>query len=273
MRKGKALEAALLVGLFLAVTVLTIYGFASRHWMPRSASQHSAAIDGLITYLMVATGVLFVIGHLVLASFVWRYRDRGQPAQSCQISRKAEWIWTLVPVLAMTAIAEFGVLVLALPVWSEVYGEPPKDALVIEVVGKQFEWTFRYPGKDGKFGKVDPKLVHPTDNPLGLVEADGAATDDVLSKVLVLPAGRPVVVRIRSHDVLHSFCVPEFRVKQDAVPGFTATAQFTPTTPGTYEVACTEVCGMGHFRMKALAEVKTASEFDAWLKKQTGFFE
>jgi cytochrome c oxidase subunit 2 len=271
--RGAALEPALLVVLFLAMTALTVYSFFSQAWLPPVATDHGSAVDGMIRYLLVATGIIFIAGHVVLALFIWRYRDRGVPAANSQVAPKTEWLFAIGPVLGMALIAEFGVLVLGLPIWAKVYGPPPKDAFVVEVVAKQFEWTIRYPGKDGKFGKVDPKLVHPTDNPLGLDENDPSATDDVVEKTLVLPADRHVVVRIRSHDVLHSFSIPEFRIKQDAVPGFTATTQFTATVCGKYELACTEICGMAHYRMRAVVDVRPSKDFDDWMKKQQGYFE
>ncbi len=227
----------------------------------------------MIQYLLVATGIIFIIGHVVLAAFVWKYRDQGRPALPCRLSSKAEWLWTLIPVISMALIAEFGVLVLGLPVWGKVYGPIPDNATHVEIVGKQFEWMVRYPGKDGKFGKTHPKFVHPTDNPIGLDENDPAAQDDVLASTLTLPAQRPIAVRIRSHDVLHSFSIPEFRIKQDAVPGFTAIVQFVPTTPGLFEISCAQICGMGHYKMRTTVTVKSPGEFDAWMKSQQGFFE
>jgi cytochrome c oxidase subunit 2 len=272
MSRRGSVEAKVLGLVCVAIAGLTVYGFASRSWLPAVATEHGSGIDGMIHYLLVATGVIFVLGHVVLGWFVWRFRADKKSLYAPE-SRKAEWIWTLVPVLSMALIAEFGVLILGLPVWGKVYGPVPENAVVVEIVGKQFEWMVRYPGKDGKFGKVSPKFVHPQDNPLGLDEDDPQAADDIVVAGMVLPAGRSVAVRVRSHDVLHSFTVPEFRIKQDAVPGYTATVQFVPNRPGTYEVACAEVCGLGHYKMRTTAQVLAAGEFEAWLGKQTGFFE
>jgi cytochrome c oxidase subunit 2 len=174
----------------------------------------------------------------------------------------------------MAVIAEVGVLALGLPTWMEVYGEAPEDALVVEVVGKQFEWIIRYPGKDGKFGEASPELVNDARNPLGLDRKDPAARDDVVLRGnLHLPEGRPVSVRLRSHDVLHSFTVPHFRIKQDLVPGFTTSTLFTPTRSGSYEIVCAEVCGLGHYRMRGMAIVEPAGDFEKWLAEQPGWFE
>ncbi len=271
MQRGSA-DAINLALFFLVMTVLTVAGFAAE-WRPPVVSDHGKNVDGIITYLLIATGAIFVLGHVVLAWFVVKYRGDG-PSIHRPVSSRAEWLTALVPVLVMTLVAEAGVLVLALPVWGQLYGEAPKDALVVEVTGKQFEWIVRYPGGDGKFGRTDPKAVDDAENPLGLVEEDDAAADDVVKRgTLVIPVGRAVVLRLRSLDVLHSFTVPEFRVKQDVIPGFTARTQFTIQKTGTYEIACVELCGLGHYKMRGFVQVKTPDEFGRWLEDQDGMFE
>lgn len=270
--RGGSVHLVLLVVFFLFVTLATVGGFLVREWLPRVASEHGPGVDRMIAYLLIATGVVFVTGHLVLIWLLWRYRASRNEAYR-PASPRTEWVWALVPVLAMTLIAEGGVFAIGIPVWSQVYSDPPKDALVVEVCGKQFEWLVRYPGRDGTFGRVDPKLVDSNANPLGLDQSDPAAKDDIVARTLTIPAGRRVVVKLRSHDVLHSFSIPEFRIKQDVVPGFTATTQFTGTVPGTYEIACVELCGLGHPRMRAVCNVKTREQFERWLDMQVGWFE
>jgi cytochrome c oxidase subunit 2 len=265
-------EVGLVSAVFAAIAGLTVYGFASRSWMPAVASEHGPGVDGMIDYLLVATGALFVVGHAVLAWFIWQGR-RGDAPKAPRVKPIVEWLWALVPALAMTVIAEFGVLALGLPVWGKVYGPPPKDALVVEVVGKQFEWLVRYAGPDGKFGRTEPRHVHAVDNPMGLDAKDPAAKDDVVLQTLHLPVGRPILVRLRSHDVIHSFGIPEFRVKQDVIPGYVATAQFTPTRVGTFEIACAELCGLGHYKMRGVVIVEPPAAFEAWLKEEVGAFE
>lgn len=241
--------------------------------MPPVASDHGAKVDGMIRYLLITTGVVFVVGHGVLTWFVLRSCAGGGEGAR-RVSPRAEVLWALIPVLVMTAVAEGGVLLIGLPVWAQVYGDAPSDALHVEVVAKQFEWITRYPGKDGAFGRTDPALVSDASNPVGLDERDPSARDDIVVRgELRLPAGRPAVVRLRSHDVLHSFAVPLFRVKQDVVPGFTARAQFTARVPGRYEIACAELCGLGHYRMRGFAVVQPPEEFEAWFRGQAGWFE
>lgn len=274
MTKPRGANSGIALALFFfLVTVLTVLGFLVKEWRPPVASKHGAGVDTVITYLLITTGVFFIVGHVVLGCFVWRY-SKEENARYQPLSRKTEWIWALIPVIVMAVVSEVGVLLMGLPVWAEIYGEPPQDALQVEVVGKQFEWFVRYPGKDGKFGRTLPKLVHESRNFVGLDEDDPNAKDDIIKRgALHLPVGRSVYVRLRSHDVLHSFAIPAFRVKQDIVPGFTGYTQFQPVKTGMYEIACAELCGFGHYEMKGLVYVKSAEEFDKWLSSEVGWFE
>ncbi len=265
-------ELLALVLLFLGIMILTVVGF-SKDWMPAAASQHGVGVDGVIRYLLLTTGAILVIGHLVLVGFLWRY-GRGRPTGSPHTSPRVERWWSVVPVIGMAVIAEAGVLVKALPVWEEVYGPVPDDAIVVEVTAKQFEWISRYPGVDGTFGRTDPTLIDGQTNPAGLDEDDPHALDDlVFRNVLHLPAGRPAHVLLRSRDVLHSFSVPAFRVKQDVVPGIVGSTLFVPTRPGRYEIACAELCGMGHYKMGGRVVVHAPEDYEEWLKDQAGWFE
>lgn len=269
----QTLPAAALALLFLAITILTAAGFVSRDWLPPVASEHGEGVDEVIRYLLLTTGAVFLIGHVVLVGFLWRY-GRGRPAASPQTSARAERLWSLLPVIGMAVIAEVGVLAKGVPVWKEVYGAAPADALVVEVTAKQFEWIARYPGRDGVFGRTDPALIKGQENPAGLDKADPRARDDlVFRNVLHLPAGRAVHVRLRSRDVLHSFSIPAFRVKQDVVPGIVGHTLFVPTRPGRYEIGCAELCGMGHYRMQGTVVVHTPEEYEQWLEHRAGVFE
>ncbi len=160
----------------------------------------------------------------------------------------------------------------ALGLWAQVTSAAPPDAFVVEVTGQQFAWNIRYPGPDGVFGKTDVKLVDPAAlNFIGLDRTDPAAQDDVtLQNQLFLPEGRPVRVRIRSLDVIHSFFLPDFRVKQDAVPGMTTETWFVPRQAGTFEIACAEHCGLGHYRMRGQLTVVPPGELEAKIKEATG---
>ncbi|MBI4575946.1 MAG: cytochrome-c oxidase [Planctomycetes bacterium] len=269
-RRGGALLLALLL---VALAGAAVAGFALRDWLPPLASSHGAGVDRTIRYILAATGAIFILGHLTLAFCVWRFREGGAGGYR-PVGPRAEWLWALGPVALMTVVSEVGVLWIGMPVWAEVYGEPPAGALEVEVVGKQFEWLVRYPGKDGVPGRTDPRMVHDARNPLGLDRGDPAARDDVVLRgELHLDAGRDTVVRLRSHDVLHSFSLPLLRVKQDVVPGLAIPTRFRPTREGSFEIACAELCGLGHYRMRGTAVVHPAGEFEAWLAAQPGWFE
>jgi len=168
----------------------------------------------------------------------------------------------------------------AIPLWAtRVEAMPPEsEALVVQVTGEQFAWNVHYPGADRTFGRTDINLLDLQTNPLGLDRSDPAAKDDVTTvNQLYLPVNRPVIVRLRSKDVIHSFGVPEFRVKQDAVPGFTIPIWFVPTVTTAdmrsqtgnpefqYEIACAQLCGLGHARMRGFVTVQSDQEFQTWL--------
>lgn len=144
----------------------------------------------------------------------------------------------------------------------------------MEITAQQFEWIARYPGPDNTFGRTDPHLVHQTRNPAGLDEEDPAALDNIVVRnTLHVAEDRAVYLWLRSRDVLHSFSVPAFRVKQDIVPGMIGNTQFVPTESGRFEIACAELCGMGHYQMGGTVEVHPPGEFATWLQGQTGWLQ
>jgi cytochrome c oxidase subunit 2 len=168
----------------------------------------------------------------------------------------------------------------SIPLWAARVDHVPaeSEALVVEVTAEQFAWNIHYAGPDRVFGRADIKLLDLQSNPLGIDRSDPAAKDDVTTlNQLYLPANRPIIVRLRSKDVIHSFNLPEFRVKQDAIPGFTIPIWFTPdvttaemrTRTGNsefqYEIACAQLCGLGHYRMRGFVTVLSAEEFQKWM--------
>jgi cytochrome c oxidase subunit II len=267
-RTHQTAEVIALNLLFIAITVFTVVGFA-RDWKPPVASLHGEGVDGVIRYLLVTTGTVLVIGTIALVSFLWLY-GRGKKTPAPHTNYRAERWWSVVPVLGMALVAEAGVMFKGLPVWKQIYGPPPPDAVTVELNAQQFEWLVRYPGKDGKFGKTDPHLIDPTSNPIGIDTADAAGRDDlVFRNALHIPVGRTVYARLRSRDVVHSFSIPAFRVKQDVVPGITGAIKFIPSRAGRYEIACSQLCGMGHYRMGARVTAHAPEEWDTWLAQQT----
>lgn len=215
-------------------------------WLPESVSTFGSDVDFIFYVILAITGVIFVAVETTLLYFVFRYRHReGRHADYIHGNNVAEIIWTAVP---------FGiVLVLGLlsaGPWRTVKSpDLPQDALHLEVTASQFEWMITYPGPDGELG-----------------------TDDDFQRrnQLHVPEGRAVVVHLTSEDVIHSFFLPEFRVKQDVVPGMRLSAWFEATSTGEYVLACAELCGTGHTTMAASVTVHGAAEFEDWQATESG---
>lgn len=259
-RRG-ARQLSLVILLVAIAGVISTFVARSRWWMLPAASTQGVEIDRLFTTTLIVTGFVFVLVHLVLALFVW-LGGRSRTAAHWHDHRTLELTYTLAPAAILVTLISMGAVV-----WTRIHTPAPPDALVVEVRAEQFGWVFRYPGPDGRLGRTDPTLITRT-NPLGLDPADPAGRDDVVTRELHLVGDRPVHVRLRSKDVLHSFFVPAFRVKQDAVPGMTIDLVFQPTTPGTYELACAELCGVGHYIMRGKVVVEPQATFNAWLAAQ-----
>ena len=227
-------------------------------WMPPNGALHGAAIDRLMWWNLVALSLLFVFAHILLFSAFFRQKTSKNEQKSSRFSLFFLVFLTLL--YAWMAIS-------AQRLWSTIrYQGAAPNALQVEVTGMQFQWYFRYPGSDGVFGRTRPDLVSaPTGNPLGLDHSDPHSADDIVSSVLVLPAGREVDLGIRSLDVIHGFFIPGMRLKQNAVPGMEMHVHFTPSIPGDYPILCSQVCGSGHARMQTHLHVVSASEYTAWL--------
>ena len=200
---------------------------------------------------------------------------RGEHKIVCRVfpigspeNKRLEWILTLA-----TAIGVAALLAPGLVVWNQ-FISVPADATEIEVVGQQWQWSFRLPGKDGRLGKADTRLVS-AENPLGLIANDPNGNDDVVIEGadLHLPLGKPVKLLLRSNDVLHDFYVPQFRAKMDMVPGLVTYFWFTPTQPGKFGVFCAELCGVGHANMRGTVVVDDDGAYQNWLQKQRTFAE
>jgi len=252
----------LMFGLATVALVALATFFFTRPWLPPLKSDR-VAIDHAIFGTLLVTGAVFIATNLTLAWFAWRYQDQpGAQASYWHDDPRLEWTWTLV-----TAGIMFVFLFNALRLWAQIQAPAPADAYVVEVTGQQFRWVVRYSGKDGVFGRTDVKLVNvEQENYIGLDRNDPAAADDRMAvNEMYLPGDRPVRVLIRSTDVIHSFFLPNFRVKQDAVPGMTVETWFVPRATGDFEIACAEHCGLGHYRMRGQLHVVPADKLDAAL--------
>jgi len=247
----------LLFGLATLVLVVTATVLFTKDWLPPLMSDR-VGIDHAISITLVVTGIVFILTNLLLAWFGYRYQDQpGARAAYWHDNPRLEWTWTLVTA-GVLAVFLFN----ALGLWASVNARPPADAMLIEVTGQQFAWNVRYPGPDGVLGRTD-HLIASQENPIGLVKDDPAAKDDLLLlNQLYLPLDKPVRVQVRSMDVIHSFFLPNFRVKQDAMPGMTIEIWFTAKQTGDFEIACAEHCGLGHYRMRGQVHVVPAAELD-----------
>jgi cytochrome c oxidase subunit 2 len=247
----------LLFGLATLVLVVVATVLFTKDWLPPLKSDR-VAIDHAIAITLVVTGIVFIVTNLLLAWFGYRYQDApGARAAYWHDNPRLEWTWTLVTA-GILAIFLFN----ALGLWAQVNSHAPADAMLVEVTGQQFAWNVRYPGKDGVLGRTD-HLLASQENPIGLVKDDPASKDDILLlNQLYLPQDKPVRVEVRSMDVIHSFFLPNFRVKQDAMPGMTIEIWFTPKESGDFEIACAEHCGLGHYRMRGQVHVVPAADLD-----------
>jgi cytochrome c oxidase subunit II len=249
----------------LALTALAPEAFAQAresnlYWAPEAATVGAKKVDTLLNFIFYLTAAVFVLTQSVYIYYLVKYRKRpGSKAYYSHGNNKLEIIWTAIP----TAIF-LGLVIYSNRLWSELHSPPPEDAVKVDVVSYQFGWDMRYAGADGRLGKVDV-ATYSLDNKFGLVPDDAAGDDDFSSTELVIPVNKPVHIYLHSRDVIHSFYVPAFRLYQAAVPGRTiAWVWFEPTKAGNYELACSQICGSGHYNMKAPIRVVTQEEFDKW---------
>jgi len=248
--------------------------------LPPLATTHGGQIDGLIGWMHIFMAILFVGWGAFLVYALIRFRKSRNPVANYAgvKSHTSSYLEVAVAVVEMVLLFAFSI-----PLWAaRVDRMPPaNEALVVQVTGEQFAWNIHYPGPDGVFGRTDIKLIDAQANPLGIDRSDPAAKDDVTTlNQLYLPVNKPIIVRLRSKDVIHSFGVPEFRVKQDAVPGLTIPIWFIPdvttaemrTRTGNaefqYEIACAQLCGLGHYRMRGFVTVLSADEFQKWMQDE-----
>jgi len=260
--------AAVLAVVIWLVTVASIYLFSGiPGWFPEQISEHGGAIDAQFIRTLVVVAISFISAQVVLGYYIWRFRDRGTGrATYTHGSVKLE-----VGLMLLTAVVFVTLAAMGQKVWAQLHlKEAPADAVQIEVTAQQFAWNIRYPGADGKFGKTGVKFVDDQTNPVGVDPQDPAGKDDVVSvNRMAVPVNRPIQVTLRSKDVTHSFFVPVLRLKQDAVPGMQIPIHFKAMKTGEYEIACAELCGLTHFKMRGFLMVMSDQEFAAWIKERT----
>jgi cytochrome c oxidase subunit 2 len=232
---------------FLAVPVLGVAVFAVAPsidvWLPKDVSAHGKDIDSLFYFILALTGIVFIATEMLLFWFVWKYDEaaRGdQKATYIQGSHTLEVIWTIIPAVLLLFLAIY-----QMNAWADMKMRRPVMKPTVEVVARQFEWRLRYPGPDGDLGTPD---------------------DLFLVNDLHVPVDEDILVQLKSMDVLHSFFLPNLRVKQDAVPGMKIPVWFKASEVGQYDLVCAELCGWGHYKMKGRITIESREDFDAWLE-------
>jgi cytochrome c oxidase subunit 2 len=235
--------------------------------LPVQASTHAGEIDNMISLVHWLMLVLFVGWGIFFVYVLFRFRKGANPRASYEGAKGkvSKGIEVAIVIVEMVLLVFY-----AIPAWARrVSNFPTEDkALVVRVIGEQFAWNIHYHGPDGKFGRTRPELVT-ADNPIGLDRTDPDAKDDVTTiNQLNLPVDRPILVHLFSKDVIHSFGLYEMRVKQDAIPGMSIPVWFIPNRIGEYEITCSQLCGLGHFRMRGFVTIQSQADFTKWFDEQ-----
>ena len=266
---------------FMAMAVYEMFTY-QQFLLPPASSAHGPVIDQLLFVSFVIIGIPFVACHLVLGWFGYRYFMKdGREALYVSHNNRLEIIWTVIPTIVLLALIVYG-----LAVWDEVIypKEKEEDTMIVEVLGKQFQWVARYPGDDGKLGVANYRLIEGV-NTTGLDNEDPNAHDDrVIIGEMHLPVNKAVRMQFRSQDVIHSAYLPHFRVQMNCVPGMLTSFMFTPikTTQDMreelgdekfeYMLICNKICGAAHYTMKMLVVVESEEDYNKWLGEQKVFF-
>ncbi len=232
-------------------------------WFPPPVTSSGQQFDDQFTLTFVIASILFILLHFCLFLAIYLPRKRVTARHN---SWSIETVWTTLATGLFLFLALQGARI-----WAGVNPLPDNPAAEqIEVYAQQFAWSFRYPGVDGKFGRTSPAHINDVlQNPFGIDPTDPAGRDDLTSTVLKVPAGREVILLLHSRDVIHDFFVRELRVKQDVVPGMEIPVRFRATVPGTYEIACSELCGLGHSQMRATMEVLSPAAYQQWKRERS----
>ncbi len=238
--------------------------------LPIQAAEHAAEIDEMIILIHWLMAVLFVGWGAFYVYTLIRFRASANPKASYTgvTSHTSSYLEIGVAVIEAVLLIGF-----AIPAWAHRVNDipPEEEATVLNMIGKQFEWISHYPGADGRFGRRDISLITPTNN-IGLDRSDPAGADDIVSiNQMNLPINKPVIVYLSSQDVIHSMGIAEMRVKQDAVPGIQIPVWWVPNELGQFEVNCSQLCGLGHYRMRGFVTVMEQADYDAWLAEEASF--
>ena len=253
---------------------------AKKYLLPVSASKHGVITDNLLNINFLLIAVIFVITQILLFGFAYKYKyKKGEKAYFYPVNHTLEFIWTIIPTIVLGALIFYG-----LKVWNDITAPAPKNAMVIELYGKQFDWTARYAGMDNTLGASNYRLIT-DENPLGVKSSDGAATDDKITKELHLPVNTTILFICHSRDVIHSAYFPHLRSQMNCVPGMTTQIVVEPTITTEemrgitknpkfdYVLLCNKVCGVAHYNMNMKVVIESADDFKRWYKDQPLVFQ
>jgi len=264
------LVALLIWALAVALAAPFVWG----PWQPPAAiTEIARQIDEQLQLTFLLTGIIFLVAQFALGYAVLRFGRKGpEPASATEGNDRWEVLWT-----SAAAVIFVGLTLLGYSVWAEIRfdqgrADSPAPDLTVEVVAQQFVWNFRYAGADGRFGPAQPELIDDSiGNAVGVDRDHADGADDLITARLAVPVNQETELLLKSKDVLHNFFVPELRVKLDTVPGLTGRLRIRPETVGTYEIACSELCGLGHYKMRAYLDVMSESDYESWLEEQAQY--
>jgi cytochrome c oxidase subunit 2 len=254
----------------ILIAILSAIPILMHKWTPpQDISTHGGLIDEQMSETMAEAGISFLAAQFILGFFVWKFSSTTKDDKIRRFPGGATGLVSAAVILV--GIEVFALGIFGTKAWASIYFTPAKaNALPIQAQAGQFAFYFRYPGPDGKFGPIHPEKINEgQQNFFGLdVDHDADSKDDIVTAELAIPVNREILLLMHSKDVGHSFFVRELRIQQDFVPGLDLSVHFTATKPGKYEIVCTQLCGLGHYNMKAYLEVMSQENFDTWLKQQ-----
>ncbi|MEP0987239.1 cytochrome c oxidase subunit II [Ekhidna sp.] len=273
---GNNFQGVLMI-VFLIAGIAAFFYFSMKEYDTYNlpiASEHAVITENLFWITMAITVFVFIVTQIFLFGFGWKYRYKeSNTAHYYPHNNKLELIWTIIPAIVLAWL-----IISGLKQWTVITGPAPEDAEVVEVMGYQYAWAFRYPGKDGQLGESDFRKIDAI-NSMGIDLEDQSGHDDFMPTQLVLPKGKPVLLKIRGRDVIHSVYNPHFRMQMNAVPGMPTQFWFTPTVSTAemreitenpdfnYELVCNKICGKSHYGMKGIITVLEQDEYDSWYKE------
>jgi cytochrome c oxidase subunit 2 len=253
----------LIIAIVFLIILTVLFHFLSPWWFTPIASNWTG-IDLTIEITFWVTGAVFIGINLFVAYSIYKYRYNKNRRSKYEPENKKLELW----LTGLTTVGVAALLVPGLFVWAD-FVNVPDDAHEVEVIGQQWQWSYRYPGADGLLGAADAANIT-AENPFGMVADDPNGQDDILVSTheMHLPLDLPVKLLLRSKDVLHNYSVAQFRVKMDMVPGSVSYMWLTPTLAGTYDILCEELCGLGHFVMRGNVVVEEEESYNSWLDSQ-----